>query len=117
MKFRYVISQEGNYRHGLGGVYTSFEVAKEQARRACIAEPDDYHQWAVLAVPFNMPYGKPEKRAGEYHTYAQMGLERVVGKWHRTDKRNTVADASVPGGCRYAPPTPGEPVWHPEPVN
>jgi hypothetical protein len=111
MKFRYLITQEGVYRHGIGGVYTSFGVAKEQARQACIAEPDDYHQWAVVAVPFNMPYRKPAGRDGT------MGLERVVGKWHRKDVLPLLKDARVPGGLRYGTRAPGEPIWADEPVN
>lgn len=109
MKFRYVISQEGVYRHGIGGVYTSFEVAKEQARQACIAEPDDYHQWAVLAVPFNMPYRAPTP---ETLLSQGRGLERVVGRWRRADARHRALSTGPVTGR-----TPGEPVWADEPVN
>lgn len=115
-KFRYVVTQEGNYRHGLAGVYAYLEVAKEQARRACIADRDDYHAWAVLAVPYNTPYSPPVKDASGIPDPVERGLEREVGRWTRTDTRRTVDDPRVPGGKRYAGRTPGEPVWTDTPV-
>jgi len=43
----YIVTQEGNYRHDILGVYSSMSLARAAAVKAIDAETDDYHDYEI----------------------------------------------------------------------
>ncbi len=53
----YVVCRKGvNYRHELAGVFSGLECAIGVAAECISHEPDDYHTYEIVALPFgHMP--------------------------------------------------------------
>jgi hypothetical protein len=51
----WVITQEGVYRHAIGGVFTTIEQARDAALSHIRAEPDDYHWWGISRYTLDHP--------------------------------------------------------------
>lgn len=49
----FIVTKEGIYRHDIVGVYESEALAREAAERSVRAEPDDYHDFYVIATTLN----------------------------------------------------------------
>jgi hypothetical protein len=85
----YVVVQKGIYRHAIVGVHTMFGLAKSDALEAIKTEPDDYHCYEVVAVPFDnweSEYNATDGRDAEQVVYriSRSRSDAAVGQYEYT---------------------------------
>lgn len=46
----FAVFKQGVYRQGCGGIFSTFDLALEAAKRLCAGERDDYHTYEVVPL-------------------------------------------------------------------
>ncbi len=82
----YAVFQEGVYRHDCVGIFSTINIAREEARKAILTEDDDYHHFNICS--FELDNSSVEKLELTFNRYTSGKKIKVLATTNDSNWEN-----------------------------